>query len=311
MIELLDYVLDYDDNFWIVNNITEGLAKGYIVYRVSDEGKLNHITGKRYIKDNYNKGILEVPKEYKRLFNPREFYKNNKSNLEGVWLDYVTVLNEIGIEDKDIGIFGSYLIGFDITKDVDFAIYGKDNLYKYYENIDYIKDKLNVSSISEEHAEYQYNKHKVKFSEKCDLKEIVSRNWSGIELDNGVLSTPRFIDLENMSIPKKCGVDKEVEVKVIEGISTAMLPRMAIVKFNDEEYKVLSTLWKFQSFAHVGDVCRIYGNVDEIRKVIILDDNKYYINYLIKSNKIVDDSIRNDTVLNCKILLFIVKFFIE
>lgn len=311
MIELLDYVLDYDDNFWIVNNITEGLAKGYIVYRVSDEGKLNHITGKRYIKDNDNKGILEVPKEYKRLFNPREFYKNNKSNLEGVWLDYVTVLNEIGIEDKDIGIFGSYLIGFDITKDVDFAIYGKDNLYKYYENIDYIKDKLNVSSISEEHAEYQYNKHKVKFSEKCDLKEIVSRNWSGIELDNGVLSTPRFIDLENMSIPKKCGVDKEVEVKVIEGISTAMLPRMAIVKFNDEEYKVLSTLWKFQSFAHVGDVCRIYGNVDEIRKVIILDDNKYYINYLIKSNKIVDDSIRNDTVLNCKILLFIVKFFIE
>lgn len=296
MIELLDYVLDYDDNFWIVNNITEGVAKGYIVYRVSDKGKLNHITGKRYIKDNDNKGILEVPKEYKRLFNPREFYKNNKSNLEGVWLDYVTVLNEIGIEDKDIGIFGSYLIGFDITKDVDFAIYGKDNLYRYYENIDYIKNKLNVSSISEEHAEYQYNKHKVKFSEKCDLKEIISRNWSGIELDNGVLSTPRFIDLENMSIPKKCGVDKEIEVKVIEGISTAMLPRVAIVKYNDEEYKVLSTLWKFQSFAHVGDVCRIYGNVDEERKVIILDDNKYYINYLIKSNKIVDDSVGNDAV---------------
>lgn len=309
MIELLDYILDYDDNFWIVNNITDGVAKGYIVYRVSDEGKLNHITGKRYIKDNDNKGILEVSKEYKRLFNPREFYINNKSNLEGIWLDYVNVLNEIGIEDKDIGIFGSYLIGFDITKDVDFAIYGKDNLYKYYENIDYIKDKLNVSSISEEHAEYQYNKHKVKFSEKCDLKEIVSRNWSGIELDNGVLSTPRFIDLENMSIPKKCGVDKEVEVKVLEGIGTAMLPRIAIVKYNDEEYKVLSTLWKFQSFAHVGDVCRIYGNVDEIRKVIILDDNKYYINYLIKSNKIVDDSVGNDAVFLLKNIIIYCKIF--
>ncbi len=295
-IELLDYVLDYDDNFWIVNNITGGVAKGYIVYRVSDEGKLNHITGKRYIKDNDNKGIFEVPKEYKRLFNPREFYINNKFNLEGVWLDYVSVLNEIGIDDKDIGIFGSYLIGFDVTKDVDFSIYGKDNLYKYYDNIEYIKKKLNVSSISEEHAEYQYNKHKVKFSEKCDLKEIVSRNWSGIELDNGVLSTPRFIDLENMSIPNKCGVDREVEVKVTEGLSTAMLPRVAIVKYNDEEYKVLSTLWKFQSFAHVDDVCRIYGNVDEERKVIILDDNKYYINYLIKSSKIVDDSVRNDAV---------------
>lgn len=188
------------------------------------------------------------------------------------------------------------MIGFDITKDVDFSIYGKDNLYKYYKNIEYIKKKLNVSSISKEHVEYQYNKHKVKFSEKCDLKEIVSRNWSGIELDNGVLSTPRFIDLENMSIPKKCGIDKEVEVKVIEGISSAMLPRVAIVKYNDEEYKVLSTLWKFQSFAHVGDVCKIYGNVDEEKKIIILDDTKCYIKYLEKSDKIVDDSVSNDAV---------------
>ncbi len=295
-IELLDYVLDYDDNFWIVNNITDGIAKGYVVYRVSDEGKLNNITGKRYIKDNDNNGILEVPREFKRLFNPRNFYKNNKSNLEGIWKEYVLVLNEIGIDDKDIGIFGSYLIGFDITKDVDFSIYGKDNLYKYYKNIEYIKKKLNVSSISKEHVEYQYNKHKVKFSEKCDLKEIVSRNWSGIELDNGVLSTPRFIDLENMSIPKKCGIDKEVEVKVIEGISSAMLPRVAIVKYNDEEYKVLSTLWKFQSFAHVGDVCKIYGNIDEEKKIIILDDTKCYIKYLEKSDKIVDDSVSNDAV---------------
>ncbi|MDE5889319.1 MAG: hypothetical protein K2H20_04800, partial [Bacilli bacterium] len=180
--------------------------------------------------------------------------------------------------------------------DVDFAIYGKDNLYKYYNKISYIKEKLGVSSISEEHAEYQYNKHKVKFSEKCDLKEIVSRNWSGIELDNGVLSTPRFIDLDNMSVPLKTGVDKEVEVKVIEGICTAMLPRIALVEYKGEEYKVLSTLWKFQSFAHIGDVCRIYGNVDEEKKIIILDDNKYYINYLIKSSKIVDDSVKNGTV---------------
>ncbi len=299
MIELLDYVLDKDDNFWIINNITDGVAKGYIVYRVSEKGKINHITGKKYKKDNDNDGILVVPKDYKMIFNPRIFYKENKGNLVGVWSDYVNVLNEIGIEDKDIGIFGSYLIGFDITKDVDFAIYGKDNLYKYYKNIEYIKEKLGVSSISEEHALYQYNKHKVKFSSKCDLKEIVERNWSGIELDNGVLSTPRFIDLNAMSIPKKNGIDKEVEVKVIEGISSTMLPRIAMVEYKGEEYKIISTLWKFQSFAHVGDVCMIYGNVDEQNKVIILDENKYYINYLIKSNKILEDSVVSDTVFLC------------
>lgn len=287
MIELLDYILDYDDNFWIINNITDKVAKGYIVYKVNNEGKINHITGKKYIKDNDNRGVIKTPTKYKMKFNPKEFYQKNKSKLSGVWLDYVNVLNEIGIEDTNIGIFGSYLIGFDITKDVDFVIYGKDSLHKYYNNIDYIRKKLGVKSISEEHAEYQYNKHKIKFNNNCDLKEIIRRNWSGIELDNGILSTPRFIDLENMSIPKKHGVDKEIEVKVIEGLYSVILPRVAKVEYKGKEYTVLSTLWKFQSFARPNDVCRIYGNIDEERKIIILDENKYYINYLKKSANIM------------------------
>lgn len=288
MIELLDYIQDMADNFWIVNNITDGIAKGYMVYRVCENGnKFNHLTNKNYIKDNDNLGIIEIPKNYKRLFKPRKFYEDNKSNLNSIWKDYIDVLNEIGIADNDIGIFGSYLVGFDITKDVDFAIYKRENLYKYYENIEYIKRKLNVTSISLEHADYQYNKHKEKFPSQCDLKEIVKRNWSGIQLANGVLSTPRFIDLNNMSIPKKNGEDKVVTVTVLEGIETAMLPRLAKVMYKEEEYQVLSTIWKFQSFAHTEDILEIYGNINEKEKTIILDDTNYYIKYLKKSEKII------------------------
>lgn len=284
MMELLDYVLDNDDNFWIVNNITDNIYKGYIVYRVNETGKFNHITKKYYLKDNDNNGILEIPKEYKKVFKPRDFFKENKNNLKDIWKDYVNCLNEIGILDEDIGIFGSYLIGFDISKDVDFSIYEKENLHKYYENINYLKNKLNVTSITKDHINYQYDKHKVKFNKECDLKEIISRNWSGIELPNGVLSTPRFIDVNNQSIPKKQGEDKLITVKVIEGIYSVMLPRVATVEYKNDRYKVYSTLWKFQSFAHKDDVLRIYGNVDEKNKTIILDENKYYINYISKSN---------------------------
>lgn len=286
MIELLDYVLDYDDNFWIVNNITDNKYKGYIVYRVNETGKYNHITKRYYLKDNDNNGIIEIPKLYKKVFKPRKFYLENKNNLEGIWKDYVNCLNEIGISDEDIGIFGSYLIGFDISKDVDFSIYGKENLHKYYDNVNYIKNKLNVTSITTEHINYQYDKHKVKFNESCDLKEIISRNWSGIELPNGVLSTPRFIDINNQSIPKKQGEDKLITVKVIEGIYSAMLPRVATVEYKNDKYKVYSTLWKFQSFAHKGDILEIYGNIDEKNKIIMLDENKYYITYMYKSKTI-------------------------
>ena len=65
MIKLLDYILDENDNFWIVNEINENNYKGYIVYRVSEIGKYNHITKKYYIKDNDNNGLLEIPKNYR------------------------------------------------------------------------------------------------------------------------------------------------------------------------------------------------------------------------------------------------------
>ena len=287
MIELLDYILDNNDNFWMVSNITENTYKGHIVYKVSDKGRYNHLTNKYYTKETDSKGIIEIPNEFQRIFKPQSFYINNKQNLKGIWKKYVNILNEIGIEDTNIGIFGSYMIGFDITKDVDFIIYGKNNLHKYYQNINYIKEKLKVTSISKEHIEYQYHKHKAKFNKKCDLYEIISRNWSGIELDNGVLSTPRFIDKNNMNIPNKKGFDKVIQAKVLEGFYSVMLPREAIVEYNNEIYKVYSTLWKFQSFAHQDDIIEIFGNIDYKNKLIILDDNKYYINYINKSNKLL------------------------
>ena len=286
MIELLDYILDNNDNFWIITNITDNIFKGFIIYRVSPEGRYNNITKKNYIKESDINGIIEVPSNYKRIFKPREFYKENKINLKGIWKDYANELNKIGIIDDDIGIFGSYLIGFDIIKDVDFVIYGRNNLHKYYENINNIRENLKVTSISKEHIEYQYNKHKSKFNEKCDLKEIISRNWSGIELNNGVLSTPRFIDINNMRIPSKQGIDKIVKVKVLEGFYSVMLPREAVVEYNNEIYKMVSTLWKFQNFAHTDDVIEVFGNVDEKNNLIILDDKKYYIKYLYKSDNI-------------------------
>lgn len=287
MIELLDYILDNDDNFWIITNITDSSYKGYMVYKVNEEGKYNHITKKNYIKETDSQGIIGVPKQYKQLFKPNEFYLNNKQNLQGIWKKYVNELNKIGIRDNNIGIFGSYLIGFDITKDVDFIIYGKANLHKYYENIVSIKENLKVNSISKEHIEYQYNKHKDKFNKKCDLLEIISRNWSGIELDNGILSTPRFIDKNNIIIPHKRGIEKVIKVKVIEGFYSVMLPRTAKVEYKNEIYEIYSNIWKFQSFAHEGDIIELYASIDEKNKLIILDEYKYYIKYIFKSDKIL------------------------
>ncbi len=277
MINLLDYVQDYNDNFWIVNLIDEHY-KGYMVYEVSDDGvKYNNITKKKYIKHS-QKGFEIIP-AFKKIYSASEFYKNHKDKLTGVWKCYVDVLNEIGIQDNDIGIFGSYLIGFDITKDVDFVIYGKKNLNLYYKYNDYIKKRINASYITQKHIKYQYEKHKQNYSEKCDLLEIISRNWSGVQICDGVLSTPRFVDRENQISPTS-GEKEVVRVKVISGFSSAMLPRVADVLYNGQKYKLITNVWKYQSFAKDGDVIECLGVVNEEKKTIYLSDNECYIKYL-------------------------------
>lgn len=279
MISLLDYVLDYDDNFWIVGSIEDNKPKGYIVYRVDSLGdRFNNITLK-YYKKMMCKSLDDIP-EYKRIFKPKEFYIRNKDKLTGVWKEYVDALNNSGIDDENIGIFGSYLVGFDIIKDVDFIIYGIDNLYKYYNNNDYIKDYIRASYISDEHIKYQYDKHKNNYDKRTDLYKIISRNWSGVQIKKGVLSTPRFIDESYVNIHPDDGKRSVIRCEVIEGLTSACLPRRAKVLYNNQEYTILSPLWKYQSFLCNGDIIECLGSVNDCTKTITLYDKDCYIRYI-------------------------------
>lgn len=285
MIELLDYVLDYDDNFWIVGYI-DNEFKGYIVYEVDKDGdRYNNITKKFYKKCLCQK-FKRIP-AYKMVFKPNKFYLNNKHKLTGVWKKYVEVLNKIGIDDKDIGIFGSYMIGFDVIKDIDFVIYGFDNMKKYYDNNDYIREYTNSTFINKKHIEHQYKKHKANYHEKTDLLEIVSRNWSGIQVDENVLSTPRFVDRNFQHIPVDDGSRQIIRFEVIDGFRSAMLPRYSKVLYEGEEYIVLSCLWKYQSFLRKGDIVECIGCVNKGLKTIILADFNCYIRYIKKGTEII------------------------
>ena len=276
MIEFLDYVLDYDDNFWIINNITTEGIYGYMVYKKDENGnRYNNFTKFKYNKQ-YSDSIIKIPK-YKKVYKPRECFKNHLNEIPSIWKKYVQALKNIGIDD--IGIFGSFLIGFEPIKDIDFIIYGLDNFKKYRNNVKYIKNYIDATSITDEHINMQYNKHKNNYSNQCDLKKIISRNWSGVELKNGVLSTPRFI-IDDYVSPVKKGVDAIYEVEIIDGTLSDFVPRRAKAILNGKKFEIISPLWKFQSFARNNDKLEIYGNYDFDNCVIILDEMKYYIKYI-------------------------------
>ena len=281
-INILDYVLDNENNFWTVNKICGSKIYGYSFYKTDKNGdRFNCLTGETYIK-NYDatKILKELPKSYKYVFKPNLFYLAHKEDLSGVWKQFANTLNEIGIEDKNIGVFGSYLIGFDIIKDVDFVVYGNKSLKLCYKNIDKIKSMLNATSISEKHIDYQYNKHKINYNPNCDLKKIISRNWSGIQIREGVLSTIRFVDLKNQETPKIDSPKNKIMGYIINSLKSACVPRQVTLCVNNEKYKVYTSLWKLQSFARNGDRFEIYGKVDFSQKIIVVEDYEDYIKFI-------------------------------
>lgn len=280
MIENLDYIQDLDDNFWIISCIEKNRYIGYIVYKVDSTGdRKNNITNKMYKKQMFIR-YIEIPNEYKRLFKPKEFYIKNKHTLTGVWAKLVYVLNEIGVKDEDIGIFGSYLIGFDVIKDIDFVLYGTDALKLVYENINFIREQLDATPISLDHINYQYKKHKSNYDIKCDIKQIISRNWSGLQLKQGILSTLRFIDYNNMCMPEKLGKEEILQCKIVDSLHTACQPRHAKVLVNNETFNLFTPLWKYQSFGRTNDNIEIRGVIDYTNKNIILDNPNHYIRFI-------------------------------
>lgn len=282
-IDVLDYILDDDKNFWIVNKICDKKLYGYIVYKNDKNGdRFNFFTEETYTKNNDNSNVFlkELPKSFKCVFKPNLFYLAHKEDLCGIWRKFADSLNRIGVADADIGVFGSYLIGFDILKDVDFVVYGNKSLKLCYKNIDKLKKLMHATSISEKHIDYQFNKHKGNYNPKYDLKKIISRNWSGIQIKDGVLSTIRFVDLKNQEIPKINPQKIVLTGEITNSLKSACVPRQAIIRINKQNFKIYTPYWKLQSFAREGDKVEVYGKVDFNQRIIVIEEYEDYIKFI-------------------------------
>lgn len=280
-LNLLDYCLDNEDNFWIVNKISNNLSYGYIVYKVDKNGtRFNPLTQKKYSKCLPEKLYPMPAKEnIKCVFKPNEFYKFNKNNLPGIWKKFALALNNIGIKDNNIGVFGSYLVGFDVIKDVDFVVYGSRALKNCYKNIENINAQLGATNISEKYVQYQYEKFKSFYNPKTSLKKIISYNWAGVQVDK-ILSTIRFILPKKQTIPQIDAGKRKIVGVVLDGVFSACFPRMAKIKVNDEIYDVITPLWKLQSFAVDGEKLEIFASVDDNKKIILIKDKDDYLKIL-------------------------------
>ncbi|WP_373262296.1 hypothetical protein [Hungatella hathewayi] len=274
----LEYIKDMDDNFWIVTYQYNHDFYGYPVYMVDEHGDRHHPESELTYKKR-SESYKKIPNHYKCIYHPKDCYMAQKDNLPDIWKKFIEALHIIGIDDSSLGIFGSTLCGFPVIKDVDFTIYGKENLEKYHKNQLFVKAYMGADYISKEHVEYQYHKYRHLYSPQMDLMQILSNNWSGIQLSNGVLSTPRFIIDENFDIPKISNHNETIVGTVYNSLTSSCTPRIFSLATEKGNYTVITPLWMLQSCVRDNDKIKLFGEIDHSEKIILIITKEHYLQY--------------------------------
>ncbi len=273
-----DYVMDTKHDFFFIkgychpNNGVYGIK----AFQQHENGVRLNRNGLRY--DKIYRDILEVVSEEHVLerFKPREC--ETKHKLQGIWKKIFDAIQELGVPEKDIGIFGSVLIGFPIVEDVDFVIYGLDNLKKIKNNIDALRLELGVTGISDAHVQYHSEKYsKDHNSEYTNFEKLLRNKWSSLQIKEGLLTTLRFglneheiSDLFRFD-PAASGQDITLKGEVIDDALVDLCPRIFTLADADTTYTVATHYWAYQSCVKKGDVVRVRGELVEDRVIL----NKY------------------------------------
>jgi len=275
----LDYVLDTQDRFWIIHGVKKKVYANLVFSPDKMGSRYNGLTGKMYKKvilDNLEISVFKSL-DIMQVFRPREFFKENYSTLPLSWKKIPDALMSLGIPSKDIGIFGSYLIGFNIVKDVDFVVYGRENCLKVAENIQKIRNLTGAKNISKEHIAYQAKKYSSFFSRKNSFKKILGHNWAGLQISKNVLSTIRFVyypDEVLSDIEIKKSRLRVVRGKVIKDFETNFVPRIGYILSRRKKIRVLTYNWMFNSFLREGEDVMIRGDYNENNKTLYISDNR-------------------------------------
>jgi len=274
-----DYVLDKKNRFYIVRgywNNKDILAN--LVFIPSIEGDRYNKETSLFYKKVIDENILPVKlnkADIKKIYKPREKFKHFHNILPKPWKTLAEKLAEIvGIDH--VGIFGSYLIGFDAKKDVDFFVYGLENFHKIKNNISKVFDSVNGRAITDEHIQYQIKKHAKYFSDFSNFEKLLQKKWSSIQIAKGILSTIRFVYNENEVPPNPFSspVDRQIITTgiVIADVGCDFSPRIFEIKFGEKIYTVATYLWIYQSCVRIGDTISVKGNLHEDGKTITLTE---------------------------------------
>ena len=194
-----------------------------------------------------------------------------------------TVHKTCGIDTNSLDIIGSRLLNvFTPKSDVDVLILGKENIRKFYENLDVLFEKLNLRLPSDETVEkyaQRYSRYHNIEIEECRrlFKDDKTKLYSYDKKISFIFS------YETSEVPKiltSCNEPKnrviETECTIADASEGSMYPRHYKILIENNVFDVITHHWFFKDIAKNGDITKLKGSLRR-NNLITLDQRNHYI----------------------------------
>lgn len=211
------------------------------------------------------------------LLNPKDFrYISCKGirlaafQSDCIWERIARELVSLGIDEANIGIFGSERLGFKAPKDVDFVIYGYENMVRVKDNIDLFKKRIGLYNHTFHHAQYQANTHGSFLSEeRNNLLMCLIRKWSSCSLSENLTMTLRFVDdsrIDEDELKYFFMHRGNHETTTFRGVvsgedGTSFMPRRFFLTRYSTTVEIVSPLWIFHQCVRDNDFVEVTGEL--------------------------------------------------
>lgn len=231
-----------------------------------------------YIKEtSLGKMILVPDEDIIQVFDPFNLPENIRSKIAQTEFQKVLdVIEDAGIPKEDIGVYGSYLTGFQNQKsDIDIVIRGVENMKLAKENMNKIRKKLGAKEfLDDKKFIATIEKYRSAYSpEKNDFAPRLFRRWSTICLNNFIIKLMFVYKREEVPknlLPTELTKDVCVEGIVTNDEGTCFMPRHFTIKNEEQEYEVITYFYHFYFAVKQGDKVKIYGALSNDKKTLFL-----------------------------------------
>lgn len=209
------------------------------------------------------------------LLNPKNFRHISCKGIsisdfqsDSIWDRIARELVGIGIDEKNIGVFGSRRLNFKSAKDVDFVIYGFENMLRVKKNIAQLKNRVGLYNHTFAHAQYQAAAHGNFLSkERNNLLMCLIRKWSSCSVNENLTATLRFVDdsqmtgeeLKNFFLNREGRETVTFRGSVSGADNTSFMPRRFFLTSSATTREIVSPLWIFHQCVRDNDFVEVTG----------------------------------------------------